>query len=214
ATPMTFMGSKTGKQFVVIAAGGGGRYNKTHDDAVVAFALFAEGQERPTKVLSSNEKRIILTGPGHEPNDLTASTKAEAQPIPFSHRQHSQLGIECSSCHPTALTGDLAQIPVSADCMSCHQAIKSQSTSIQKLAHFEKQGKSIPWIRVYQLPDFVFFSHRKHTNAGTECQSCHGPVQSRDVLWQEKDLSMDSCVACHKLRKASVDCNICHEMTH
>ena len=39
ATPMTFMGKTTGKQFVVIAAGGGNKYNKTFSDALVAFSL-------------------------------------------------------------------------------------------------------------------------------------------------------------------------------
>ena len=39
ATPMTFRGKKTGKQFVVIAAGGGNDYNKTYSDSLVAYAL-------------------------------------------------------------------------------------------------------------------------------------------------------------------------------
>jgi len=39
ATPMTFKGTRTGKQFIVIAAGGGNDYNKTYSDALVAFAL-------------------------------------------------------------------------------------------------------------------------------------------------------------------------------
>ncbi|MCW5982195.1 MAG: pyrroloquinoline quinone-dependent dehydrogenase [Bryobacteraceae bacterium] len=39
ATPMTFLGRKTKKQFVVIAAGGGNKYNHVFSDALVAFAL-------------------------------------------------------------------------------------------------------------------------------------------------------------------------------
>jgi quinoprotein glucose dehydrogenase len=39
ATPMTFRGSKTGKQFVVITAGGGNSYSKVFSDAVVAYSL-------------------------------------------------------------------------------------------------------------------------------------------------------------------------------
>ena len=39
ATPMTFRGRKTGKQYVVVAAGGGNKYNSTFGDALVAFAL-------------------------------------------------------------------------------------------------------------------------------------------------------------------------------
>lgn len=39
ATPITFKGKKSGRQFVVIAAGGGGYFSKTYADALVAFAL-------------------------------------------------------------------------------------------------------------------------------------------------------------------------------
>lgn len=39
ATPMTYTGKSTKKQFVVIAAGGGNKYNNTFSDTLVAFAL-------------------------------------------------------------------------------------------------------------------------------------------------------------------------------
>lgn len=39
ATPITYMGKKTGKQFVVIAAGGGGYFRGKVSDTLVAFAL-------------------------------------------------------------------------------------------------------------------------------------------------------------------------------
>jgi glucose dehydrogenase len=39
ATPMTYLGKKTGKQFVVIAAGGGGYFRGSVSDALAAFAL-------------------------------------------------------------------------------------------------------------------------------------------------------------------------------
>ena len=39
ATPITYMGKKTGKQFVVIAAGGGGFFMGKVSDALEAFAL-------------------------------------------------------------------------------------------------------------------------------------------------------------------------------
>jgi quinoprotein glucose dehydrogenase len=39
ATPMTFLGKKTGKQFVVLAAGGGNKYDKTFTGKLVAFSL-------------------------------------------------------------------------------------------------------------------------------------------------------------------------------
>ena len=39
ATPMTFMDTKTHKQYVVIAAGGGNKYDTHFSDALVAYAL-------------------------------------------------------------------------------------------------------------------------------------------------------------------------------
>lgn len=39
ATPMTFLGRRSGKQFLVIAAGGGNKYNRDYSDALVAFSL-------------------------------------------------------------------------------------------------------------------------------------------------------------------------------
>jgi quinoprotein glucose dehydrogenase len=39
ATPMTFRGQTSGKQFVVIAAGGGNKYNKTYSGELLAFSL-------------------------------------------------------------------------------------------------------------------------------------------------------------------------------
>jgi quinoprotein glucose dehydrogenase len=39
ATPMTFTGRKSGKQFVVIAAGGGNKYNHDFSDSLVAYSL-------------------------------------------------------------------------------------------------------------------------------------------------------------------------------
>lgn len=214
ATPMTFLGRKTGKQYVVIAAGGGSRYNKGHSDALVTFALVPEGQGHPAKRLMSRETRVISSGPGHLPREVPSPAKALTQPISFSHKQHSHVGLACVSCHPMEGTGELAQIPAASDCMSCHQTIKKDSHAIRSLVQFHSGNRAVPWSRVYKVPDFVFFSHQKHARAGEKCETCHGAVQSREALWQEKEISMEACVECHKLRKASVTCDLCHEMTH
>src|SRR3954449_10391666 len=39
ATPMTFFSNKTKKQYVVIAAGGGNKYNDIFSDSLVAWSL-------------------------------------------------------------------------------------------------------------------------------------------------------------------------------
>jgi glucose dehydrogenase len=39
ATPATYLGKKTKKQFIVVAAGGGNKYSDTFSDSLVAFSL-------------------------------------------------------------------------------------------------------------------------------------------------------------------------------
>ncbi len=60
------------------------------------------------------------------------------------------------------------------------------------------EPRSIPWVRVHALPDFVAFDHSVHVARGVACQSCHGPVQSMERVRQETDLGMGWCVDCHR----------------
>lgn len=83
-----------------------------------------------------------------------------------------------------------------------------------------RELKPIAWTRVYKLPDFVYFDHRAHVNAGVVCQTCHGPVEAMERMRQVPDLSMGWCVNCHreasrngvngKQVSASIDCSTCH----
>ena len=125
---------------------------------------------------------------------------------------HMQAGAKCENCHPISETGDKMRVPALSGCLQCHRAVLTESPAIQKLAALSKEPQPPSWAQVYRLPDFVFFSHRKHLNAGAECAVCHGPVQDRDTLWQEKEVSMVACVGCHKLRKASINCDLCHNI--
>ena len=68
--------------------------------------------------------------------------------------------------------------------MSCHQTFKADSPHIEKLAAAAREKKPIPWVRVYRLPAYVYFSHRVHTAAGATCVTCHGPVRERDQIDQ------------------------------
>ncbi len=216
ATPMTYLGKKTKKQFVVIAVGPGGYFNTNASATPVlaAYALLPEGQNGPARAMRQSEPREISAGPGREPRDMRAGADAVTQPVPFSHGRHSQAGMKCNVCHQKSEAGEQLQIPGVAECMPCHQSIKTDSAAIRKLAELEKQSQPLSWTRLYQLPDFVHFSHQRHMNAKVECETCHGPVSDRDSLWQEKDISMGACVDCHKLRKASVSCDLCHDMGH
>ncbi|MGI9100977.1 MAG: cytochrome c3 family protein [Terriglobales bacterium] len=56
----------------------------------------------------------------------------------------------------------------------------------------------IAWVKIHNVPDFVYFDHRPHVNAGVACQSCHGPVETMERVRQVQDLSMGWCVNCHR----------------
>jgi hypothetical protein len=96
--------------------------------------------------------------------------------------------------------------------MGCHASIKKDSPLIQKLAAFHTEGKRVPWAPVYRIPDYVFFSHKTHLAVGgVTCENCHGPVQTRDVMRRERDISMAACMDCHRATNASNHCLLCHE---
>jgi hypothetical protein len=80
-----------------------------------------------------------------------------------------------------------------------------------KLAGYYEAKKPIPWVRIYQLPEYVYFSHSlHHEKAKIGCELCHGPVAERDTITKEKAISMTACMDCHSERGASVKCNRCH----
>ncbi len=80
--------------------------------------------------------------------------------------------------------------------------------------------ESISWVRVHNLPDYVYFDHRAHVSAGVTCQHCHGPVESMQRMEQYESLTMGWCVNCHrestktgingKAIDAKTDCAVCH----
>ena len=138
-----------------------------------------------------------------------------AQPIPFSHKTHAgAMKLACKMCHPNPDPGETMTIAPPAKCMDCHSAIKADSPAIKRLAGFAKDGRDVPWIRVYQIPSFVDFSHSAHLEKGNTCQDCHGPVAQRDQLSRETDISMGGCMNCHRAKKASLECDFCHELQH
>ena len=90
-----------------------------------------------------------------------------------------------------------------------------------KLTPVEGQApKPIEWVKVHNLPSFVYFDHRAHVIAGVECQKCHGPVETMQRVRQVESLSMGWCVNCHRDANqqgvngmpvdASIDCDACH----
>ncbi|WP_051670714.1 cytochrome c3 family protein [Bryobacter aggregatus] len=134
------------------------------------------------------------------------------QPIAFSHKQHAgELKLPCATCHVNPAPGEMMTFPVESKCMTCHQAIKTDSPEIQKLAKFAADKKRVPWTRVYQVPTFVFWSHKAHLDAGAKCSDCHGEVATLTLMSKEKETSMGACMECHRQKKVSNDCSFCHE---
>jgi len=135
-----------------------------------------------------------------------------AQPLPFSHKNHAgALKLQCKMCHPSPDPGQSMTIAAPSVCMQCHSAIKTDSPAIQKLAHYAAENKPVPWVRIYEIPAYVEFSHRAHIAAKNTCEDCHGKVAERDALYREVNLNMGTCMDCHAGKRFSTNCNFCHD---
>jgi hypothetical protein len=138
---------------------------------------------------------------------------ADEQPIKFDHSKHIVNGIQCQFCHVGVTEGPVAGIPSVEFCMGCHKNIATDSPEIKKLAGYYESHEPVPWVRVYQEPDYVYFNHYSHISAGVSCGSCHGDVASMTVAKPVATLNMDFCLDCHSKQKNSAalhDCTVCH----
>jgi hypothetical protein len=136
---------------------------------------------------------------------------APVQPIPFSHKLHAGTRkIPCLYCHSNAERSRHATIPSTNVCMNCHLVVRTDKPAIQQVTKLYEEGKPIPWVRVHRVPDYVYFSHRWHVARGIACQTCHGQIQTEDVVRQAENLKMGWCISCHRQNKASQECNTCH----
>ena len=134
------------------------------------------------------------------------------QPIPFSHNVHvGTVKLQCKMCHPNPDPGEAMTIAPAATCMQCHSSIRKDSPAIRKLAEYVASGKEIPWVRVYQVPPFVYFNHRSHVNANAPCAQCHANAGGSEAVSKEGNISMDACMTCHQMRKVSFGCRFCHD---
>lgn len=121
------------------------------------------------------------------------------QPIPFSHRHHvSDDGIDCRYCHTSVETSSFAGIPPTKTCMNCHSVLWSDSAMLEPLREAFRTGKPIEWVRVHDLPDFVYFNHSIHVAKGVGCVTCHGRIDEMALTYQENTLQMEWCVNCHR----------------
>lgn len=130
---------------------------------------------------------------------ITQVGVAREQPVPFSHKHHVEgLGIDCRFCHTSVETSAFAGIPPTATCMKCHNVLWNDSPMLEPVRESYKTGKPLEWVRVHDLPDFVYFDHSIHIAKGVGCTSCHGQVDQMPLMWRENTLHMDWCLSCHR----------------
>ena len=121
------------------------------------------------------------------------------QPIAFPHKVHAgDNKIPCLYCHSAARTSRHAGIPPASVCMNCHTILEKQTVEIEKLKEAVQQQRPIRWVKVHNLPDFVYFNHSQHVVSGVARQSCHGPVETMQRIEQVKPLTMGWCLQCHR----------------
>ncbi len=121
------------------------------------------------------------------------------QPLPFSHAVHAgKLQIDCRYCHSTVEKAAFAAIPPTQTCLNCHAGIKSDSPQLEAVRVSFEKGTPVSWVKVHDLPDFVYFNHSAHINKGVACQKCHGQITEMEEVRQVQPLSMAWCLECHR----------------
>ena len=172
-----------------------------------------------------------------DPRPIVTVVGAPRQPIFFSHLIHAgSYRIDCQFCHAEARRSPFAGVPSVERCLGCHKIIGAQDNpEIRKIHQYWERREPIPWVRVFALPEFTYFTHKPHIHAGLACQGCHGAIEQMRVVGAStgpslandllnliglrpapRPLTMGWCVDCHreqnatKGRRAPLDCVACH----
>jgi cytochrome c7-like protein len=132
-------------------------------------------------------------------NYVTRAHEFVEQPVQFSHRHHvKDDGIDCRYCHTSVETSPFAGIPPTKTCMNCHSQIWSQAPILEPIRASFREDKPMRWVRVHDLPDFVYFNHSIHVKKGMGCETCHGRIDQMPLTLQENTLQMEWCINCHR----------------
>ena len=139
-------------------------------------------------------------------------------------------GIPCVYCHTMPYKGRHSTVPSTAVCMNCHGTVGLGKEWVLKMKEYWDRGEPIPWVKVHDLPDFVYYDHSAHLNARNEkgelklpvtdeqgrpmaiCRNCHGKVEEMEMVRVQTPFNMQWCLDCHRKpeMKASTDCVTCH----
>ena len=130
---------------------------------------------------------------------VTSANQFVEQPVQFSHQHHAGgIGIECRYCHTSVEVSPSAGIPPTKTCINCHSQIWNQSAYLEPVRASFRDDRPLNWIRVHDLPDFVYFNHSIHVRKGVGCETCHGRVDRMPLVFQAKSLQMEWCLDCHR----------------
>ena len=163
------------------------------------------------------------------------------QPIHYSHKIHAGANqIECKYCHSSARVSKHSGIPSLNVCMNCHRNIAEYNgeedlengytkdfytKEIKKLytavgwdetnQQYTGETQPVKWVRIHNLPDFVYFNHAQHVEVGEiACQKCHGPVEEMEIMYQYSPLTMGWCINCHRETNVKVENNEYYTKIH
>ena len=130
---------------------------------------------------------------------VTRANEYIEQPIQFSHLHHvTDDGIDCRYCHTSVETSPFAGIPPTKTCMNCHSQLFATEPILEPVRASFRDDKPLHWIRVHDLPDFVYFNHSIHVKKGMGCETCHGRVDQMPLMEQVNTLQMEWCLNCHR----------------
>jgi hypothetical protein len=130
---------------------------------------------------------------------MTRQNITREQPVQFSHKHHvGDDGIDCRYCHTSVETSAFAGIPPTKTCMNCHSVLFNNAGYLEPVRESYRTDKSIGWVKIHRLADFVYFNHSIHVNKGVGCSTCHGRVDEMPLIFQANTLLMQWCLDCHR----------------
>jgi hypothetical protein len=168
--------------------------------AVLGIFVVAHAGSEPTRAVSDSEP------------DRTVSAIDLVNEVPFDHSIHAgKYGIPCLDCHVYADKSPVAGLPSGRKCMGCHKFVAKDDPMVARLAARVAAGQPLRWLRVFAVPDFIYFSHRMHVRKQVACSECHGDMAAKKTITQDQPFTMGRCLACHTDRGATRDCLGCHK---
>jgi len=130
---------------------------------------------------------------------VTKQNEFVEQPVQFSHAHHvGGVGLDCRYCHTSVEQSAFAGIPPTKTCMNCHSELWTNAGILEPVRASFRNNTNLTWIRVNDLPDFVYFNHKIHVKQGVGCVTCHGPVDQMPLTYQAQTLLMEWCLDCHR----------------